>query len=243
MPLARIIVSSLLALVIFAAAAVSNVFAQGMPTAPTGVTAVVGANVGETIVTWDPVPGADFYRVGWLALSDYNRVAEELGEEKWWEAVTIQDVMNRGQSSHAIVRLSPGETYHFVVGSAAERHGTAQWSQWSEPFTPRGQARACPSLIGADPDRTVLALLYYAAHGANWSESDNWLSDAPLGKWHGVSTDGDGRVAGINLPNHGLDGWIPSELGNLANLQILNLSANQLSGEMPPARLCAFLEK
>ena len=44
-------------------------------------------------------------------------------------------------------------------------------------------------------------------------ESDNWLSDAPLGEWHGVITDDDGRVTELNLEPNGLSGEIPPELG------------------------------
>ena len=54
-----------------------------------------------------------------------------------------------------------------------------------------------------------------------------------MGDWYGVDTDGDGRVVGLRLYENGLSGTIPSELGNLANLQTLSLFSNQLSGEIP----------
>ena len=37
----------------------------------------------------------------------------------------------------------------------------------------------------------------------------------------------------INLPSQGLMGEIPSEIGNLINLQNLNLYNNELSGNIP----------
>ena len=54
-----------------------------------------------------------------------------------------------------------------------------------------------------------------------------------MGEWHGVSTDADGRVAELDLNGKQLSGSIPSELGNLANLEVLELHYNQLSGCVP----------
>ena len=43
-------------------------------------------------------------------------------------------------------------------------------------------------------DRDALVTLYNATSGGGWANNDNWLSDKPLGEWHGVTTDSDGRV-------------------------------------------------
>ena len=71
----------------------------------------------------------------------------------------------------------------------------------------------------AATDRDALTALYRATGGDSWSTNTNWLSDAPIGQWHGVSTDDNGRVAWLLLHNNQLSGEIPPELGNLANLQ------------------------
>ena len=42
---------------------------------------------------------------------------------------------------------------------------------------------------GAAADRAGLETLYDATGGANWTDSTNWLTDAPLSAWFGVSTD------------------------------------------------------
>ena len=73
-------------------------------------------------------------------------------------------------------------------------------------------------------DRDVLMALYNATDGPNWANKTNWLSDRPLGEWHGVPTDANGRVTELNLNQNELSGVIPAELGSLANLQGLYLS-------------------
>ena len=37
-----------------------------------------------------------------------------------------------------------------------------------------------------DSAREALAALYDATDGPNWKNGDEWLSDAPLGEWHGI---------------------------------------------------------
>ena len=86
------------------------------------------------------------------------------------------------------------------------------------------------TILDAASDRAVLVALYAATDGANWANSDKWLSQSPIGKWYGVITDGSGRVTYLNLAQNQLTGQIPSELGNLSNLQELSLYRNQLVG-------------
>ena len=95
-----------------------------------------------------------------------------------------------------------------------------------------------------DLEREALIALYEATDGPNWVASENWLTDAPLGEWYGVETDGSGRVVALNLAGtadpwpyvtpHGLDGPIPPEIGNLARLRRLTLAYNHLTGPIPP---------
>ena len=96
-----------------------------------------------------------------------------------------------------------------------------------------------------NPDRAALVALYNATDGPNWVDNTNWLTDAPLGEWYGVSTDRQGRVVRLHLSGrwdgralvstpHGLSGAIPPELGNLSRLEQLYLDQNALSGAIPP---------
>ena len=83
-------------------------------------------------------------------------------------------------------------------------------------------------------DRAVLAILYDETGGDNWTDDTNWLTDAPLDEWYGVSTDADGRVSTLDLINNGLTGEIPPELGSLSSLRNLSFYSNSLTGAIPP---------
>ena len=76
----------------------------------------------------------------------------------------------------------------------------------------------------ATGDRAVLEALYRATDGANWTNDTGWLSDrGHSGDWYGVTTDTEGRVTGLSLRENGLDGELPSELGQLTRVAWLLL--------------------
>ena len=83
-------------------------------------------------------------------------------------------------------------------------------------------------------DREILTLLYHATGGPGWRNSDNWVTAAPLGEWHGVQTNAEGRVTRLDLRSNGLDRSIPPELGSLAKAEWVVLANNRLSGPIPP---------
>ena len=85
----------------------------------------------------------------------------------------------------------------------------------------------------AATDRAALVALYNATDGANWRIKRNWLSNAPMGEWDGVTTNSDGWVTHLDLQRNQLTGEIPAELGSLTNLERLWLAGNQLTGEIP----------
>lgn len=81
--------------------------------------------------------------------------------------------------------------------------------------------------------REILETLYYATDGPNWERNDNWLTDEPLGSWYGVEADATGVVRRLDLPDNGLEGEIPAEVGGFSALQVLDLRHNRLRGSMP----------
>ena len=82
-------------------------------------------------------------------------------------------------------------------------------------------------------DREALTAFYHATGGPNWEDDTNWLTDAPIGQWYGVRTDESGRVVSMQLPDNGLTGHLPPELGYLDELRTLALYWNELSGTIP----------
>ena len=93
---------------------------------------------------------------------------------------------------------------------------------------------ACgPADSTPDSDRAALVALYNATDGPNWSNNRYWLSDVPIDDWHGVATDAAGRVTGLRLNDNQLSGEIPTELGNLSNLEWLSLRGNRITGCLP----------
>ena len=90
-----------------------------------------------------------------------------------------------------------------------------------------------PVAATAATDRAVLTALYNATGGPAWTRKDNWLSAGPLADWYGVLVDTDGRVTSLALGGNNLTGTIPGQVGDLANLKILQLFGNNLTGAIP----------
>ena len=91
------------------------------------------------------------------------------------------------------------------------------------------------SMEAVAADRAALLALYEATNGPDWTDNSNWGSDKPLGAWHGVTTDAQGRVTRLSLSRNNLTGILPPELGNLDELTVLALGDNRLTGPIPPA--------
>eukprot|EP00816_Leptocylindrus_hargravesii_P010442 CAMPEP_0196825990 /NCGR_PEP_ID=MMETSP1362-20130617/93378_1 /TAXON_ID=163516 /ORGANISM="Leptocylindrus danicus, Strain CCMP1856" /LENGTH=486 /DNA_ID=CAMNT_0042206519 /DNA_START=97 /DNA_END=1554 /DNA_ORIENTATION=+ len=93
--------------------------------------------------------------------------------------------------------------------------------------------------------RYVLALLYFTTDGSNWEFSFNWLAPVPECQWReeigdhyevisGVyNCSAEGKVTSIELVYNSLIGTIPSELGQLDELEVISLNENKLSGTIP----------
>ncbi len=85
-----------------------------------------------------------------------------------------------------------------------------------------------------NPERAVLAALFEATGGPGWVNRENWLTDAPPRDWYGVRADDLGRVTELSLPENGLRGTIPPEIGGLPVLTWLDFPDNYLTGPIPP---------
>ena len=177
------------------------------PGAPEGLTAV-GNGQTRMDLSWG-APSSD----GGAAITGYRIEVSENGST-WTDLVA-----NTGNAatSYSHTGLRAGSTRHYRV-SAINSAGTGPASN---------PAAARTSTTGTD--RAALVALYNATNGPNWANDTNWLTDAPLGSWHGVSTDASGRVTALRLYENGLSGSIPSEMGNLTSLEELILVGNGIT--------------
>ena len=108
----------------------------------------------------------------------------------------------------------------------------ASFREWLTTITVHeGTGVECTALT----DRDILELFYRSTGGPNWTRSDNWVTDAPLRDWYGVTVDGAGRVTWLSLRNNNLRGDLLSELGQLTGLKEIDLTGNRLTGPIPPA--------
>jgi len=81
-------------------------------------------------------------------------------------------------------------------------------------------------------DSLALVALFNSTAGASWTTKTNWLSGQPVSTWFGVTVSSN-RVTELILISNGLDGTLPSEIGDLTNLTYLDLENNNLSGAIP----------
>ena len=187
------------------------------PGAPEGLTA---AGNGQTRMdlSWSAPPSD-----GGAAITGYRVEVSEDGTD--WNDLVANT--RNADTSYSHTGLTAGSTRHYRV-SAINSAGTGTASNIATGTTATGT-----TADDATTDRAALAALYNATEGADWRNNGNWLSNAPMGEWHGVTTDSDGRVSELDLSHNELSGEIPAELGNLTILKWLYLDYNQLTGEIP----------
>ena len=94
-----------------------------------------------------------------------------------------------------------------------------------------------------DEIASLEAFYYSTGGGDTWTMSSGWNDvSIPLENWHGISTDVNGKVTAISLPDNNLVGTV-SSLENLGQLEVLDLGGNNLdsiSTDLNTANLTRF---
>ena len=202
--------------------------AEGVAT----ITASVGSASGSAVVTvMQPVasvevsPSAETIGLGstlQLTAEGFDETGAAVGGAKFsWESsdAAVATVDASGLVTGVTVGVAT------ITASAGSGQGTAE-------------------ITVMDLERAALVALYEVTDGPNWVNSENWLTDVPLGEWFGVETTREGRVIGLALSyydsqikrwiSNNVSGPIPPELGDLTKLERMNLRDNDVSGAIPP---------
>ena len=182
---------------------------------------------------WYGVTADSLGRVVTLDLTDNGltgRLRADLGKLAQMRRLRIGDNGLSGRLPLSLTRLSLVELHYTDTELCAP--SDASFQTWLAGIpSHEGTGEECAPLT----DREILEIFYFATGGPNWTNNDNWLSDAPLREWSGVSTDSDGRVRYLDLFENGLTGALPPELGGLTRLEVLSFLQNwELSGRIPP---------
>ncbi len=192
-------------------------------------------------------------------------VRASVGEVSGASRVLVEQRVARVVVKPEADTVSAGDTVRFTAAALDARDSTVagvefEWSTsdtavawvdrsglafgWSEgsatikALTGRGMSDSVEVTVEGEDlsaERLALSRIYARLGGKDWPKSRNWLTEAPLKDWHGVSVrSGSGRVAALDLSRNGLRGQLGPELGELADLGELSLSGNAIRGSIPP---------
>ena len=180
----------------------------------------MGVNLSWTAPSSDGFSAIIAYDLRYIEAS-----ADETVDSNW---TVVDDVWTTGGGTlqYTLTGLTGGTQYDLQI-RAVNAVGDGPWSATATGTT---TATGTPTTA---TDREILVALYNGTDGTNWHINTNWLSDEPLGNWHGVTTDTEGRVTTLDLTGNRLSGRMPNQLGDLSTLGELRLRNNDLSGPIP----------
>ena len=205
---------------------VATVNDQGLVTAVNNGSAVITAQSGSLsasasiIVSQVPVRIViEIPTTGQLILTDMGQVKLE---------ATVQDRNGHPVAGAEVTWSSSDES----VATVSDQGVVNEVSSGITHITARS-GDLSDSIIYGVSIKIAMGMLYRATNGPDWTQNTNWLTDAPVEEWHGVTVGLFGQVVILNLNNNNLGGSIPMDVGHLWTLDELNLGSNRISGEIP----------
>ena len=136
---------------------------------------------------------------------------------------------NSGSGNHALLSLTdltPCEyLYLRIVENNSDQEGTFGLCAYD-------------ASVACHPDFDALISIYNDANGASWTNNTGWTdgvagTNCDICSWHGVVCDGFGRVKELNLSNNNLTGTLSAAIGDLPNIQKINLLSNDIGNVIP----------
>ena len=161
-------------------------------------------------------------------------VPPELGNLRSLVELTISDNQLSGSLPHTIAGLDSLVTMDCRETRGVCMPATDAFRAWAQQVEARGGIQLAVNIPWCNEvDVQALERLYKATNGDRWIRSDGWLEAESLARWHGVTTDSNGRASRLDLSGNGLSGYLPDAMGLLASLTELRIRGNALSGRMP----------
>lgn len=117
----------LTAVIIASIAAVPAVLSK-----PDGPTVSATANGGEALISWNHVPGARYYTVGWINWTDGRAVADSGSD---WLSLFNYATVPGNVTSYTVKGLDSGEDHYAIIRATDDDDrfggGYSPWSEWS----------------------------------------------------------------------------------------------------------------
>ncbi|MDW8850106.1 immunoglobulin domain-containing protein [Flavobacterium sp. MMLR14_040] len=89
-------------------------------------------------------------------------------------------------------------------------------------------------------EKDALKALYDSTNGANWKNKTGWDFSTPVISWNAATNTGwygititNGHITSLSLIYNNLNGFMPTQIGQLNSLVLLKLEGNTLSGNIP----------
>lgn len=162
-----------------------------------------------------------------LIKKDPSKRKEILKEYRGIVPVNLRDSENKKPAGSHLPAVVPQAPIEASTPNLTQQH--ARRAQTKLPPPPTG-AEQTLGVAADDADSLILVDLYYATNGDQWYDNTNWLS-APLDTWYGVTLS-EGKVVGLSLDYNEMEGTLP-DLSGLTALTYLSMSGNALKGELP----------
>ena len=87
-------------------------------------------------------------------------------------------------------------------------------------------------------ERLILAKMFYANGGDEWTTKYGWLGNGDHCNWYGVTCDSDSKVEELSLTDNNLTGAM-TDLSALISVNSIVLDVNNLTGPIP-SNVCAI---